>query len=402
MTKHADTPQAPLNNTDVKMNEYRDPEPFHIEAQGLKFGFYPAGKDRLARLLRLIDEAKETLDIAFYIFARDTSATAVRDAMVNAAKRGVAVRIIVDGFGADADAVFFAPLLDAGGTFYCFHAKASRRYLIRNHQKLVIADRTKAMMGGFNIEDSYFDPPEKNGWNDLAFTVSGDVVEQISRWFAELENWTSTPVSQFRAIRKSVREWDCGAEPVQLLIGGPTRGLSSWARCVSQDLLEGDRLDMMMAYFSPPGRLRKRIRKIAAKGQTRLLMAGKSDNGATIGASRALYRKLLKAGAKVWEFQPCKLHTKLIVLDDAVYLGSANFDMRSLYLNLEIVLKIEDAEMADKMRDFITQHLDASLAITPQLHQQNSTWMNRIRWRLSWFLVSVVDYTVSRRLNLGL
>ena len=72
-------------------------------------------------------------------------------------------------------------------------------------------------------------------------------------------------------------------------------------------------------------------------------MAAKSDNGATIGASRALYGRLLKAGARIWEFSPCKLHTKLTVLDDTVYAGSANMDMRSLYINLEIVLQVRDA-----------------------------------------------------------
>ena len=98
---------------------------------------------------------------------------------------------------------------------------------------------------------------------------------------------------------------------------------------------------MVMAYFSPAARLLGRIGRIARKGQTRLLLAAKSDNGATIGASRILYGSLLKRGAKIWEFSPCKLHSKLIVLDDAVYLGSANFDMRSLYINFEIMLRIE-------------------------------------------------------------
>lgn len=157
-----------------------------------------------------------------------------------------------------------------------------------------------------------------------------------------------------------------------------------------------------MAYFSPPRRLRKRIRRIAAKGQTRLLLAGKTDNGATIGAARLLYRSLLRAGAQIWEYQPSRLHMKLIVLDDVVYLGSANFDMRSLYLNLEIVVRIKDAALADRMRDFITEQLEQSQAITPAVHRAQGGWFNRTRWVISWFLVVVLDYTVSRRLNLGL
>ena len=386
----------------VDTASYRDPDPFHVEAQGLSLGFYPRGKDRMERLLRLVEDAESSLRVAFYIFACDDCGRRVRDALIEAARRGVAVTVMVDGFGAQADEEFFAPLVAAGGKFHCFLAKPSRRYLIRNHQKIVVADGRLAMMGGFNIEDDYFDPPQDNGWNDIAFTVSGPVVDRIGEWFDQLENWVCNPKAQFRSIRRAVREWDSGEKPVQLLIGGPTKGLSSWARCVSRDLLEGRRLDMMMAYFSPPRRLRQRIEKIARKGETRLVMAGKSDNGATLGASRALYKKLLDAGANIWEFQPCKLHTKLIVLDDAVYIGSANFDMRSLYLNLEIVLRVEDAAFADRMRDFIADHLDASLAITPARHRRRATLLTRARWWAGWFLVSVADYTISRRLNLGL
>jgi cardiolipin synthase A/B len=199
-----------------------------------------------------------------------------------------------------------------------------------------------------------------------------------------------------------VRGWDAGKGPVQLLIGGPSRGLSSWARSVGNDLVRGKRLDMVMAYFSPPRRLQQRMRAMARKGDTRLVLPAISDNPATVGAARALYAKLLRSRARIWEFQPRKLHTKLIVLDDAVYLGSANLDMRSLYLNLEIVLRIEDAALATRMREYVGDHFPASLEITPELHKRRATWWNRLRWRASWFLVGVVDYTVSRKLNLGL
>ena len=96
------------------------------------------------------------------------------------------------------------------------------------------------------------------------------------------------------------------------------------------------------------------------------------------------------------------MHTKLIVLDDAVYFGSANFDMRSLYLNLELMLRIEDAALADRMRAFVEWQMKGARKITPQLHAERATVWNRFRWGLSWLLVSVLDYTVSRRLNLGL
>ncbi|RYD50043.1 MAG: hypothetical protein EOP60_12625 [Sphingomonadales bacterium] len=226
-------------------------------------------------------------------------------------------------------------------------------------------------------------------------------------WFDKLGTWTRDDGSpRFRAINKAVKRWDWSVTEdggrARWLVGGPTRGLSTWARCVTRDMVQGQKLDIFMAYFSPPQHLLKRIGRIAAKGQTRLVMAAKSDNNATLGASRILYGYLLRHGAHIWEFEPCKLHTKLIVLDDVVYLGSANFDMRSLYINLELMLEVKDAALADRMRDFVSQHIAASEAITPEVHKRRATPWTRFRWWLGWVLVSVIDYTVSRRLNLGL
>ncbi len=381
---------------------YCAPSPFAVEAQGQTLSFYPDGRDRLEKLIALIEEARDSLKLCFYIFAEDDVSTLVRDALAAAAERGVDVYLVIDSFGASADDAFFAPLVDAGGTYCRFSANWSQRYLIRNHQKMAIADGARAMIGGFNIADAYFKGPGEDGWHDLAIVIEGDCVKRLCDWFDQLERWTASEHHRWRAIRRMLREWDPGDGPVQWLIGGPTRGLSSWARCVSRDLSTCSRLDMVMAYFSPPKSLLKRIGNSARKGETRLVMAAKSDNGATIGASRSLYHGLLKRGAQIYEFEPRKLHMKLIVLDDAVYLGSANFDMRSLYVNLELMLRIEDRGLADRMRQFIDGHIPASTEITPALHARRSGLWTRIKWNLSWFLVAVVDYTVSRKLNLGL
>lgn len=394
--------QGPGNEPTGEAQSYCDPAPFAVEAQGQRLTFLPGGQERLEALIALIDGAQGSLRLCFYIFADDTSGQRVLDALCNAARRGVEVVLIVDGFGVQAEESFFEPLVEAGGRFSLFMARWSRRYLIRNHQKIVLVDGAKAMIGGFNIEDSYFDPPARNGWHDLGVVVEGEAVDMLGRWFAELEAWIQHPKAQFRAIRRMVREWQPGSGPVQLLIGGPTRFPSSWGRSVARDLACGKTIDLVMAYFSPPFGLLKRIAAIASSGHARLVLAGKSDNGATLGATRSLYTYLLKRKVQIREFSPCKLHMKLIVIDDAVYLGSANFDMRSLYINLELMLRIEDAGLAERMREFIAGHQSASQAVTLAYHKRQATVWNRIRWVASWFLVAVVDYTVSRRLNLGL
>ena len=84
------------------------------------------------------------------------------------------------------------------------------------------------------------------------------------------------------------------------------------------------------------------------------------------------------------------------------YFGSANFDMRSILLNLELMVRVEDATLAQKVRDMIDHLEGASRPVTLEWYRREATIFNRMRWRLSWFLVSVIDYTVARRLNLGL
>ena len=381
---------------------FSPPRPFAVEACGQTLTFYPAGEDRRDALFEMVRAARRSLKLCFYIYAEDRVGTALRDALTEAAARGVAVTLIVDSFGASASDAFLAPLRGAGAKVCCFSPRWTQRYLIRNHQKMVVADDERGMFGGFNIEDSYFAPPQENGWNDLAIGIEGPSVGGLVEWFARLEGWCDVDDGKFRKIRRAVKSWDWTSGGARWLVGGPTRGLSTWARCVSEDLMRGERLDMIMAYFSPPNRLLRRIGRIAVKGETRLVLAGKSDNGATMGATRSLYDYLLRKRAAVWEFQPCKLHTKLIVLDDTVYLGSANFDMRSLYLNLEIVVAIEDKALAERMREYVAGHLPASIEVTPELYREWATPWNRVRWWASWFLVSVVDYTVTRKLNLGL
>jgi cardiolipin synthase A/B len=382
--------------------EFTEPPPFTVEAQGQMLTFYPAGGDRLAALLDLIAGARASVRMCFYIFSEDASGAAVRDALTAAARRGVAVDVLLDGFGADATAAFFAPMCAVGGRFSCFSAKWSQRYLIRNHQKIVLVDDRVAMIGGFNVEDGYFAAAQENGWVDLGVVIEGSAVAELSRWYDRLEAWTHGTRQSWREVRRMVREWDPGTGPVQVLIGGPTRGLSSWARSVRSDLAGAKKLDIVMAYFSPSNRTLRAIGTVARRGGARLIMAGKSDNGATIGATRSLYDYLLRRRAKIWEFMATKLHTKLIVIDDKSYFGSANLDMRSLYLNLEVMLRIEDAALAARLSECVDRHVEGAIRITPSVHKKRATLLNRIRWNASWFLVAVVDYTVSRRLNLGL
>jgi cardiolipin synthase len=118
-----------------------------------------------------------------------------------------------------------------------------------------------------------------------------------------------------------------------------------------------------------------------------------------VAAARFLYWYLLKRGVEIFEYQPTKLHTKLVVIDDVVHIGSANFDMRSLFLNLEMMLRVDDPAFAQAMRRFFDGEVQASAAITVETHQRQRTLVNRMKWAVGYFFVAVADYRITRRLN---
>lgn len=377
---------------------------FTHEMAGQRLDFIAGGNERLAALLALIDGARHRLRIIVYMFEADAAGTLVRDAMTAAAQRGVNVTLILDSFGsADTADGFFAPLVAAGGRYRWFGARWTPRYLIRNHLKLYIADEDVAMFGGFNVGDSYFAALDQaEAWHDLGVTITGSDVATLATRFDQLDGWLAAPRTSWRGLVRVIRDWDAGTGPLSWLAGGPSSRLSPWARAVKRDLERGSRLAMIMAYFSPGQSLLRRIASLGRRGEALLILPAKSDNGATIGAARALYGFLLKRGVRIAEYQRARLHLKLVVIDDVTYVGSANFDMRSLFINLELMLRVEDAALADKVRAFIAAHETQSQLITAEIHQQRAGWFTRLRWGLAFFLVSAVDFGVTRRLNLGI
>jgi cardiolipin synthase len=156
---------------------------------------------------------------------------------------------------------------------------------------------------------------------------------------------------------------------------------------------------MIFAYFAPPAAMLRRIGRLGRRGRARIITAAKSDNNATIAAARNSYSRLLRRHVEMYEFQPAKLHTKLAIVDDVVHIGSSNFDYRSLYINMEVMLRIKDAGFADAMRSYVEREIADSLWITPELHRRRSNPWRRFKWALSHYLVNIMDYTVTRRLN---
>jgi cardiolipin synthase A/B len=358
------------------------------------------GPRRLEALIELIDEAQDSVRILFYIWDNDETGRRVRDALQRAIERGVKVSLLVDGFGAaNATEAFFKPLVDGEARFCRFVPRWGRRFLLRNHQKLALADGRRVMIGGFNIKDEYFGTADQNAWRDLGLLVEGPDTACLTGYFDALFAWAVKPDGTMRQLRRMLQQHSVTDGGLHWLFGGPTRRLSPWARAVRSDMRRARRIDIIAAYFAPGPVMLRRIASKGRRGRIRVVTAAKSDSSATIGAARYTYWTLLKRGVRIFEYQASRLHTKLFVIDDAVHIGSANFDMRSLFLNLEMMLRVEDARFAAEMRRYVDGEIEDSVEITREAHRAQRTWYNRLRWAIGYFLVAIADYRITRRLN---
>lgn len=360
--------------------------------------------DRLEALLAMVAAAKKSVRMFMYMFGNDQSGREVLAALTDAAARGLSVQLIIDSFGSNENKdSFFAPLVAAGGKYHSFSSSKGWSYFVRNHQKILIADEAHAMVGGFNITNQYFGRAGNDSWEDLGIIVSGPEVAHLAGYFDDLGRLSEGGSVQFRSIRAVIRNWKPGDGAVQWLLGGPTNRISPWGLALKRALEGAKRLDIVSAYFSPSQTVLRRIAKVARRKKgSRLILAGKTDNGATIGAARLLYRYLLKRKARIYEFQTRPLHMKLLVIDDVVYIGSANLDVRSLFINLEIMVRIADASFAAHMRQLIDHMVEQSQEQTRALLKKRDTWWSRFKSTFAYFLVNSVDYSIGRRIRFGL
>ncbi|WP_445948415.1 phospholipase D-like domain-containing protein [Sphingorhabdus sp.] len=375
---------------------------FHIAGHDLHVVHLP--QDRLGAVLWLIARAEKSIQMFFYMFGDDATGREVRDALVTAANNGVHVQLIIDSFGSgNVSDRFFDALVEAGGCYHCFSTRKGLGYIIRNHQKILIADSAHALVGGFNITDDYFGRAGDNSWEDLGIIVSGAQAQKLSDYFEDLALASNNGKVRYSSIRNIIHQWRPGIGQVQWLLGGPTNRISPWAITFKRSLEAGKRVDIVSAYFSPSQTILRRIAKAAKHNKgSRLVVAGKTDNNATIAAARLLYRYLIRRKARIFEFQSRPLHMKLMVIDDTVYIGSANLDVRSMFINLEIMVRIKDAGLALHMRKLIDELVTQSEEQTRILLKARDSYWSRFKAALAYFLVNSVDYTIGRRITFGL
>ena len=128
-----------------------------------------------------------------------------------------------------------------------------------------------------------------------------------------------------------------------------------------------------------------------------LILPGKTDVAILKLAGQNLYSRLLDAGVRIFEYQPQVLHAKLLIIDDVVYVGSCNLDVRSLRLNFELLIRVPDARIAEQARELVANDAELCKPIEPEQWEKETTWWRKLQCKIAYWLVTRLDPFLARR-----
>jgi cardiolipin synthase len=355
-----------------------------------RFTWLGTGQVLLDAKLRAIAAAKSSVCLETFIFRDSDIGQRFRDALTAAARRGVRVRLLVDAFGSlGLRRDYFDELVAAGGAMRWFNELRLASISFRDHRKLLVVDDELAFVGGCNIAPEYDGDGITAGWRDGGVSVFGPVAAVLAAEFDR--QWARATGRRWTFSPGGLRQGATGE--VEALFIKPGFGRNPLRDALRRDLATAKDVAIAAAYFLPSHRLRHQLAQAVARGaRVRVLLAGKSDVRLMQLASRSLYRRLVNKGIEIWEYQPQVLHAKLIVVDDIVYVGSSNLDPRSLRINFEIMLRIENAALAADARHQFEADLAArALPVTRDVLRQGRSWWERSKQRLAYWLFARLD-----------
>lgn len=350
-------------------------------------------------MLSAIEAARESICLETYIYSADELGVKFREALIRACKRGVVVRLIYDALGSfGLPGAFFEPLRAAGGAIRPFNPISLNRLGIRDHRKLMVCDRQVAFVGGFNIAAEYDGDGVTCGWCDLGMKIEGPITAQLVQAFDEMFERADFQYKRFMALRKFDAKKTVRATGEQLLLSGPGRGRNPIKQALKNDFARARNVQIIIAYFLPTWSIRRQLVQVVRHGgSVQLVLAGKSDVALSQLAGQSLYRRLLKTGIQIYEYQPQILHAKLIIIDDVVYVGSANLDQRSLNINYELMIRFESQEMAARAREIFSGTLKHCQPMTAESWRKSRSIWQRLKQHWAYFLLVRIDPYIARR-----
>jgi len=337
---------------------------------------YLDGAAMYAAMASAIAAAKHHVHVEFYIWENDRIGVKLRDQLVERARAGVAVRVIVDGTGASSvRGKFFAPLVAAGGHVAWFNPIRLFRIRrpradFRTHRKIVICDGRVGLTGGMNIADDHSaEFVGERAWRDTHLRIEGSAVRALQRVFVEDWLFASEEMLQISDEELFPVPQAVGPEVVQIVASGPDLDVFAIHKVFFAAINQAvKRVWLTTPYLVPDEAIQTALVSAAMRGiDVRLIVPSKSDSKLVDLAARSFYPELLDSGARIHEYQPCFIHAKTFVVDDDVaIIGTANLDNRSFRLDFEVVAVVYGDEFTAKLAAAFEHDLTHCIEITQQ------------------------------------
>ncbi len=324
-----------------------------------------------------IDAAHSYVLVQSYIVKDDATGRALSDHMIAAAKRGVAVRFMVDAVGSkDLPPTYFGRMRDAG--VVCVDPKSTRgpktRFQLnyRNHRKTVVVDGQVAFTGGLNFGDEYRGlDPRFGKWRDTHARLTGPVVSQLQLIFAEDWHWATNEILVYDLNFEA--ETDDRDMTAMIVATGPGDELESGALFFISCIAEAKRrVWIATPYFVPDIDVLSAIKLAALRGvDVRILVPEVIDHTMPWLAAFAFFDEVRAVGAKVLRYDDGFMHQKAVLVDDGLAaIGTTNMDNRSFRLNFEAMALFFDSRAARDVEAMFEADFARAFELTKDLAEQ--------------------------------
>jgi cardiolipin synthase len=357
------------------------------------------GHQYFPALLAAINAAQKEIHLESYIFADDETGRGIAAALAAAARRGVQVRVLVDGFGArDFPAHQGGMLRENGAEVLVYRPEVAalrmrRNRLRRLHRKLVVVDAAVGFVGGINVIDDMDTPGQTPPRYDYAVRITGPLLAdmhdavrhlwQLVRW-AELRHRYSQPVGLLPDVEP--KGDTIAAFVIRDNLGHRRDIEEAYLEAIASAKRE---LIIASAYFLPGRRFRRALGEAAARGvSVTILLQGRVEYLLLHYATQALYGALLKSGVRIFEYRRSFLHAKVAVADEAwATVGSSNIDPFSLLLAREANVVVYEPGFARQLRESLRRAMESGAVEVKAEDVLKRSLAARL---LSWFAYGMV------------
>lgn len=360
------------------------------------------GAEYFPALASAILTAKRVVHLQTYIYALDETGLLIGNALMQAARRGVEVNLLLDGFGSKELPKSYVNTLEHAGVQVMFYRPKispwtfKTRRLRRLHRKVAVIDDQIGFVGGINIIDDQDVPNQTPPRVDYALQISGPLVKDMVESVNQL--WRSMAWLNLQRVKQHS---DDGKQQslAQIKNEGITAAYVIRNNVLHRRDIETAYLDAINqasseilianAYFLPGKRFRKALVAAAKRGvSVKLLLQGRKEYFLMF-ATHAFYPYFLRAGVEIYEYRKSFMHSKVAVIDaDWATVGSSNIDPFSLLLSLEANVIVLNAQFAEELKREIESSIQHAYRITPD------TWAHESRMKrlLSWLAYGLVKF----------